>query len=308
MIVADAENPKGLVWIASYPRSGNTWVRIFLHHLIRIKRGRPTDENDIDLIADTVPSIAGQVEMFARHMGKPVVQANMQDIVLARPKVAAEMAERASGVQAVKTHSVMGRVFDTELIPLGVSVGAVYVVRNPLDVAVSLSDYMARPMDATITTLGAHLNASTTTELLVAEIWGSWSENVKSWTTNAPAVIKVLRYEDLVENPFAGFGAIAEHMRIGASPAELEEAIHLSSFAVLKGREQKSGFVDRPEWIERFFRVGQAGQWRDKLTPAQVERITADHHEQMARFGYLPSAPARIPRPELDQDFADALS
>jgi hypothetical protein len=308
MIVADAENPKGLVWIASYPRSGNTWVRIFLHHLIRIKRGRPAGENEIDLIADTAPSIAGQVEMFARHMGKPVVQASMQDIVFARPKVAAEMAERAGGVQAVKTHSVMGRVFDTPLIPLGVSVGAVYVVRNPLDVAVSLADYMARPIDATITSLGAHLNASTTTDLLVAEIWGSWSENVRSWTTNTPPVIKVVRYEDLIENPVAGFGAIAEHMRIGASPAEIEEAVHLSSFGVLTKRERASGFVDRPEWIERFFRVGRVGQWRDQLTPAQVERITADHHEQMARFGYLPNAPVRTPRPELDQDLADALS
>ena len=41
MIAADANDPRGIVWIASYPKSGNTWLRLFLHHLLRIKRGRP---------------------------------------------------------------------------------------------------------------------------------------------------------------------------------------------------------------------------------------------------------------------------
>ncbi|MBX3580216.1 MAG: sulfotransferase domain-containing protein [Rhizobiaceae bacterium] len=289
MIAADANAPKGIVWIASYPKSGNTWIRIFLHHIIRIKRGLPAGENEIDRIADSSPSIAGQVDAFTKFMRKPVAQANMHDVVLARPKVAEEMAHRANGVLPVKTHSVMGRVFDTPLINLGVSVGAIYIVRNPLDVVISLSDYMAKPIDATITSLGAHLNASPSTDLVAAEIWGSWSENVRSWTTNPPPVIKVVRYEDLLEDPIGSFTAIAEHMRIGAAPAEIAEAVTLSSFDELTKKEEKSGFVDRPDWIDRFFRVGRAGQWKEHLTPEQIDRIVADHREQMARFGYLPA-------------------
>jgi hypothetical protein len=200
------------------------------------------------------------------------------------------MVRRATGVLPVRTHSVMGRIFDTPLINLGVSVGAIYIVRNPLDVAVSLSDYMARPIDATIATMAAHLNASPTTGELVAEIWGSWSENVGSWTAKASPVIKVVRYEDLLDDPIAGFGAIAEHMRIGAAPDEIEEAVRLSSFAELTRRDA----AGRPEWIDRFFRTGRAGQWRERLNPQQVERIVSDHHEQMARFGYLPNEPLRV--------------
>ena len=70
MIAADANDPKGIVWIASYPKSGNTWIRIFLHHLIRIKRGLPAGEREIDQIAESSPSIAGQVELFAAVHGK----------------------------------------------------------------------------------------------------------------------------------------------------------------------------------------------------------------------------------------------
>jgi hypothetical protein len=286
MIAADANDPKGIVWIASYPKSGNTWVRIFLHHLIRIKRGLPVGPREIEQIAVSSPSIAGRVELFARYMGKPVTGASMHDVVLARPKVAEEMARQASGVQMVKTHSILGRVFDVQLINLGVSVGAIYIVRNPLDIVISLAEYLSKSLDGTITSMAAHLNASPSTDVLAAEIWGSWSENVRSWTTNPPPVIKVVRYEDLLDDPVAGFTAIAEHMRISAMPAEIEEAVSLASFEELTKKEQLGG---RPEWIDNFFRVGRAGQWKECLTPEQVARIVADHREMMARFGYLPA-------------------
>lgn len=289
MIAADANDPKGIVWIASYPRSGNTWVRVFLHHLIRIKRGLPAGGYEFEQITESSPYIAGNVELFARVMRKPVAGASMQDVVLARPKVAEEMARRANGVLTVKTHSVLGRVFDTPLINLGVSVGAIYVVRNPLDVVISLADYLSKPIDAAITSMAAHLNASPSTELLAAEIWGSWSENVRSWTENAPQVVKVVRYEDLIADPIAEFTAVAEHMRIGATPAEVAEAVRLASFEELTKKEDADGFTERPEWIDRFFRVGRAGQWKEGLTPEQVGRIVADHREEMARFGYLPA-------------------
>lgn len=288
MIAADASAPKGIVWIASYPKSGNTWLRVFLHHLIRIKRGRPAEARELDRIGDTAPSVAGRIGLFAEVMGKPLVEADMRDVVLARPKVQAAMARDATGVLAVKTHSVLGRVFDVPLINLGVSVGAIYIVRNPLDVALSMASYLAKSIDGAITSMAAPLNASPTTTQAAAEIWGSWSENVASWTTNPSPVIKVVRYEDLINDPIAVFTAIAEHMRLGATPAEIEEAASLSSFDELAKAEADGGFVERPPWIDRFFQVGRAGQWKERLTPAQVERIVADHREQMARFGYLP--------------------
>jgi hypothetical protein len=288
MIAADANDPKGIVWIASYPKSGNTWLRIFLHHLVRIKTGRPVEEREIDRVGDTSPSIAGRVDLFAKFMGKPLAGAEMRDVVLARPKVQEALVQQASGLLTLKTHSVMGRVFNVPLISLGVSVGAVYVVRNPLDVALSMANYLTKSVDGAIRSMGAPLNASPSTAQQAAEIWGSWSENVKSWTTNPPPVIKVLRYEDMIEDPIGNFTAVAEHMRFGATAAEIEEAVYQSSFDQLSKQEQESGFIERPGSIDRFFRVGRAGQWRERLTPEQVKRIVSDHEEEMRRFNYLP--------------------
>lgn len=290
MIAADANDPRGIVWIASYPKSGNTWLRLFLHHLLRIKRGRAAGPREIDRLGDTTPSIAGQVALFQRYLTKPLVDTDMRDIVMARVKVQEAMVREAGrGVLPVKTHSFLGRVFDTPQISLGLSVGAVYVVRNPLDVALSLAPYLKVNLDEAIRTMGATLKAPPPTPLLVPEVWGSWSENVLSWTTDSPPVIKVVRYEDLLADPVGQFAAIAEHMRIEAAPAEIEAAVAASSFAEAAREELSGGFVESPEGVGRFFRVGRAGQWRDQLSPDQIDRIVTHHGEQMARFGYLPS-------------------
>lgn len=289
MIAADANDPRGIVWIASYPKSGNTWVRLFLHHLLRIKRGRADGAREIDRLGETAPSFAGQAVLFERFLGKRLSQSDMKEVVTARPKVQEAMVREAGrGVIPVKTHSFLGRVFDTPLISLGFSVGAIYVVRNPLDVAVSLAPYLGLPLDLTIRTMAATLTAPPPSDLLAPEIWGSWTENVRSWTTEPPPVIKVMRYEDMLADPVAACTAIAEHMRIGASPAEIAEAVAASSFERAAREEEASGFAERPEGTERFFRVGKAGQWRTALTPGQVDMIVEAHEEQMQRFGYLP--------------------
>jgi hypothetical protein len=290
MITVDPERPRGIVWIASYPKSGNTWLRLFIHHLLRIRRGRPADTREIDNIGYTSPNHAGRVDLFEKHIGKRLAEADMRDIILARPKVQREMAEEVDGILAVKTHSLLGSIADLPLFNLGVSAGAVYIVRNPLDIAVSLAPQLGKTIEATIRSMAASLNASLTTPRSAAEIWGSWSENVASWTTNPPSVIKVVRYEDLLADPLSAFDAIARHMRIGATEAELAEAVRASSFEQAASEEGSGGFIERPPGVARFFRAGRAGQWREALSAAEVDRIVADHGEQMRRFGYLPAA------------------
>jgi hypothetical protein len=72
------------------------------------------------------------------------------------------------------------------------------------------------------------------------------------------------------------------------SESELADAIDRSSFERLREQEEKAGFKERPDEAERFFREGRAGQWKEVLTPQQIQRIVDAHGEQMQRFGYLP--------------------
>ncbi len=288
MLAVDPNHPKGIIWIASYPKSGNTWVRVFLHHLLRMAAGRPLEDHDVDELSRTSRSAAGRADLFETFLGKPIPAADPLEIAQARPKVQQAIMEEATGVVFAKTHSFLGRVFNVPLINRAVSAGGVYVVRNPLDIAVSLAFHLHVPLDSAIRSMGITLNGSVGSERVAPEIWGSWTENVRSWTTDPPAVIRIVRYEDLLEDPRQQFTGIVDHLQLDVTPEQIDEAIALASFDRLRAAEEKAGFAERPENSERFFREGRAGQWREWLNPAQVERIVADHGEQMSRFGYLP--------------------
>ena len=80
MIAVDPANPRGIVWIASYPKSGNTWVRVFIHHLLRMAAGKPLEEHDIDELHRTSRSAAGRIDLYERFLGKPVESANPKEL------------------------------------------------------------------------------------------------------------------------------------------------------------------------------------------------------------------------------------
>ena len=129
---------------------------------------------------------------------------------------------------------------------------------------------------------------TTVTDTQVYELYGSWSQHVLSWTRKPHRAMYVMRYEDMLVEPQKTFGALARHLLFTPSESELADAIDRSSFERLRKQEEKDGFRERPEKAERFFRDGRAGQWKEVLTPKQVQRIVDAHGEQMRRFGYLP--------------------
>lgn len=167
--------------------------------------------------------------------------------------------------------------------------GAVYIIRNPLDVVISLSHHRGKSIDDTIEFMGFEGMRTAISEKQVYEIWGSWSEHVHSWTRTPHPAIYTMRYEDMLADPIRIFGGLARHLKMNPSPEELSTALDLSSFEKLQSEERIFGFRERPDGSsDSFFRKGQANQWQEILTPSQIDRIATDHKDQMQRWGYWP--------------------
>jgi hypothetical protein len=288
MIKADPKNQKGIVWIASYPKSGNTWIRVYLYHLMRIMGGHSLDEHDLHQLDRSSGYEARFFGLFEQFLGKKLAEATWQEVVPVRPKVHAVVAERAPSIVLVKTHNLLGRMLGVSTINLAVSAGAIYVVRNPLDVALSLVSHLGRPLDEAIAIMAEKGHRSKNADELAFELWGSWSEHVESWAGKPSPALIVVRYEDLIEAPTKHFTAIAHHLGQKPTPEQVAEAIEYSAFDRVRAQEDERGFRERSENAERFFRAGRAGQWREKLSAAQVKRIVDAHRPVMERFGYLP--------------------
>jgi hypothetical protein len=278
----------GMIWLASYPKSGNTWTRAFLSNLASILEGDP-EELDVNSINRF--SVGENFTQFYRdRLGfEPTgSEEHRRQIAALRHKVQQEIVDSFEGLVFAKTHNALVIDRGHSIINFAITSGAIYILRNPLDVAISLSHHMSKTIDQAIETMGSPDVESPVNEKRVHEVWGSWSQHVMSWTRKPHQAIYVMRYEDMLSDPEKTFGRLADHLLLGPTRAQVSQAIERSSFDNLKSQEEKLGFKEKPEHAERFFREGRAGQWKEILTPKQIDRIVQDHGEQMQRFGYLP--------------------
>jgi hypothetical protein len=278
----------GIVWLASFPKSGNTWTRAFLHNLAKILSLETESQNinELGRFSAGEPAKA----RFTEALGHEPTDDNREEIAKIRHCVQEKLADEQEGLVFVKTHSALVTDRGSVTINFAVTSGAIYIVRNPLDVAISYAHHIGRSIDEAIDLMALEGAETRVTEKQVYEVFGSWSEHVRSWTRKPHPAIYVMRYEDMLADPKKTFGGLVEHLLIEARPRQIAKAIQRSSFKNLQEQERESGFRERPEKASAdFFREGRAEQWKEVLTKAQIDRIVKDHGEQMERFGYLPT-------------------
>lgn len=275
----------GIVWLASYPKSGNTWMRIFLANYV-CNRPQPVEINDLKNFTFG----EHQLEYFERVGGRPRDQLDDVEINRLRPEVQRLIHREAKGVAFTKTHSAINALNNIPTILPEVTEGAIYIVRNPLDVAVSYAHHLGIGYDEAVAALGNSDNQLATTDKFAFQLLGSWSDHVLSWTTAPGLRPLVLRYEDMLKRPEQAFGMVEKFLRVRPDPQRLRKAIRFSAFETVSAQEKRQGFVEKSLKADRFFRQGKAGGWRKELTPAQAERIINDHREYMTKLGYLTPA------------------
>ncbi len=137
------------IWIASYPKSGNTWVRVFLHNLLRELREPDAASQDINALHE-VTARESLAARFTRRLGKSAHEAAIREIAEARMRVQADMVQGRGGPVYIKTHNAIANVDGFPAINLAITLAVVYIVRNPLDVAVSYAHFLGMPYDEII--------------------------------------------------------------------------------------------------------------------------------------------------------------
>lgn len=272
-----------IIWLASFPKSGNTWMRAFLHNLLR-NTEKPISINEIDKFS-LGESVASWYYQFT---DKKATELSPEELAELRPKAHKAMMGAHPDSVFVKTHSYLGESCGKPIHTMEATAGAIYVVRNPLDVCPSFANHFGLSIDKAIEALENDQGTGAPTETHVTEYITSWSMNVRSWTQVPHPQIKVVRYEDLLERPQKTFGSVAGFLGLDPPKERLKKAIKFSSFKELSKQESQTGFKEKSDHAQRFFNVGKRDQWREKLTEAQIKRIVEGHREQMERFKYVP--------------------
>lgn len=279
----------GIFWLASYPKSGNTWMRIFLTNYLRNAEA-PADINDLD-----GGPIASARNLFDELVGVEASDLTLAEIDNLRPQVYAQFVRELEKSEFLKVHDGYSLNPDgLPLFPPEATQGVIYILRNPLAIVPSLANHINSDLEHAIDLLNntqAKKNGGRAIGLdaQLPQNWLGWSGHVNSWVQAAGQRVLVIRYEDLKRDPLAAFRAVIRFTGLEEDETRLRKAIEFSAFETVKKQEQEHGFHERLR-SPTFFRKGESSGWRSELAPAQIERIVTAHKETMERYGYLDSA------------------
>lgn len=275
-----------IIWLASYPKSGNTWLRVFLANYLR-DGPEPVDINNLG-----TDGIASDRSQFDRLVGIESSLLTDDESDLYRPGLYELLAATGSKTLWVKVHDAFTQNrAGIDLFPASVTRCALYVIRNPLDLAVSLTHHMGEDLERCVFQLANEAAASGRHRGLPPQLRQrhlSWGLHVTSWVDGAPFPVHVMRYEDMLDRPLETFGAAASAAGLPLDVRRVARAVEHSRFGVLAAQEQAAGFQERPAAAKRFFREGRSDVWLETLSQQQVDRIVQANALTMSRFGYLP--------------------
>ncbi|MBE7636093.1 sulfotransferase domain-containing protein [Sneathiella sp. P13V-1] len=272
----------GIIWLASYPKSGNTWMRSFLQNVI-LGGQNTVHINELSQFAYG----DGQKIWYEQAAGGSIDGLSAEQKMKLTPR--AHMAMTRSRPQSVfvKTHNWMGLTYDTHLITMEATAGAIHIIRNPLDVSISLAHHFGFSIDESIEFMSDPEAQTAEDDYKMPQYYGSWSDHTKSWDRLNPQYMHRVRYEDMLTKPGKTFSEVLKFLQIKVPKSTLAKAIKQSSFKTLQSQEKKDGFLERSDKAESFFRSGKAGEWKSVLTDEQVKKIVDTHHDVMEKYGYL---------------------
>ena len=277
-----------IIWLASYPKSGNTWVRAFLSSILYSEKGI----NDF--------STLHKIEQFPK-------KEHFEDLIedLQNPKKIFENWKNAQNkinlnknIKLLKTHHVLCKIDNFEFTDNSNSLGVIYVVRDPRTVLLSIKHHFGmKSLDEArdfITNENIWLGVNKSEKYKnksnkVPTLIGSWRVNYLSWKNKIQNYL-IVKYEDLLENPQKEFFKISKFieklMNCKFDEEKIKNAIETTSFQTLQKLEEKGLFTEQGQGA-KFFNSGPNTDWKTQLDKNIIDEINLKFKNEMIELGYL---------------------
>lgn len=273
-----------IIWIASYPKSGNTWVRSFLTSYIY------TNENSFDLSKLKYIQSFGQLKHYRNHVRN---FDNFNEISNSWMKIQKKINEDNKKIKFFKTHNGLYKVGDSFFTNKKNTLGVIYIVRDPRDIVISASHHFDQDHNLSTKMLFNNQNYESFIENgfeYVRSIVGSWDNHYNSWNSLKEKEKIIIKYEELHKDPNKEFkkilNFISQFTPFEINDNKIKKSIESTNFSSLQNLEKKEGFVEQNK-KKTFFRSGRVGEWREKLDKKLVEKIEEKFFKEMKCLGYL---------------------
>lgn len=270
-----------LTWLASYPKSGNTWLRCFFSALFYEER--------FDLNKLEFNEIFSNQYIFSLLVKKNISDFNEQQLEIERRKVLDFYLKTKQTPYLLKVHDkyTLSSYDNLPIFHVKQPTAAVYVVRNPFDVTLSFSRYLGVSIDEIIDTYVCKTGATIFMNHRFPRQIDTWQEHLMSWKEQTKIPVTFVRYEDLKMNSYLHFKKILSFLELDFSEDKIRDAIKKSDFDTLKQIESISGFRERLLANVPFFHSAEIDRGATELSSVQKQKIIDYNHDAMISFGYL---------------------
>ena len=271
-----------IVWLASYPKSGNTWVKIFLNSILSSENKIDINKNNIRLFPlrsdfDTLNINVDNVKEFADNC------LDAQNFINLDNKI-----------KFFKTHNALWRLGEKTFTDKENTMGVLHIVRDPRNVITSLKNHFNKKNyeDALIFLKDEKKSIGSKDQIgndHLPTIISSWSNHYNSWKKIKKNYL-LIKYEKLLENPLEEFIKISEFIekiyKQKFDRAKVERAVINCGFEKLKEQEEKHGFIEAMN-NQKFFFLGPKNNWKNLIDVKIQKDIEESFKKEMVELGYL---------------------
>ena len=284
-----------ILWIASYPKSGNTWLRALISTYYYSKDG---------VFEDT---LLKQIDQFPTRK-------YFKDFKFDKKKAAdtcrlwlpvQEKINTENTLKFFKTHNVFGKVNNYDFTNSQNSAGCLYVVRDPRNVFTSVKNHYQlndeQALEWMVNEKNFIYNVQNFDENGFSDFQfiSSWSTNYKSWKVQKKVPIKLIKYEDLLNKTYEVFFEIIEFINKTINNNEkidkikLKNTLKSTTFDTLKKKEMQKGFSEAvttnkdAEKKISFFHLGPKNDWRKMLNEELKLKLNKTFEKDLKELSYL---------------------
>ena len=282
-----------IFWIASYPKNGNTWLRSLLSAYYFTKNGNFIS----DKVLKNIPQFPEKRYFTNFDYDKSLPTSTAQFWIRAQ-----EIINKEKRIKFFKTHNIYVSLNNTDFSNKDNSIGAVYIIRDPRNVLTSMMNHFEMNKDEALQFM---LNEKKFTydhfkknDYSDFQFISSWEKNYKSWIKNKDFPIKLIKYEDLINQTFyvvkdmINFINKTCKLDHNFDKSKAQNAIETTSFEKLKKIENNHGFSESIKSKNRdknkvpFFHLGPNNKWQKIFDPSFANKLNTIFKETLEELKY----------------------
>jgi len=282
-----------IFWIASYPKSGNTWLRALISSYYYSEDGK-FDENIISRIGQ----FPEKRHFTSFDYDQNVVTDTARFWLKAQEKINLD-----KKLNFFKTHNAFGSINNSQFTDAKNSIGALYVVRDPRNVITSLKNHYELNTEQALKWMQNENNYIYDVHRFKQDGYSdfqfisSWITNYKSWKVQKKIPIKIIKYEELLGETFIVFKDVIEFINKTSGNNEkinkdkLKNAVNSTLFDKLKSSEEKNGFSEAITSKTSnkkipFFYLGPKNDWRKILDDELKNKLNNIYKQNLIELSY----------------------